>query len=165
MSRISQITLTQQPMVHTLAIRKTINFTQEFAAFAGYSFDKIAKYLNNANELFGGAPIVCFHNVDLDYNDETWERLDVEIGFPIASPISGKEDITANTIPSQKVVSAIDLGPYEKQDPTLEELMAWIPQHGYEACGGIFYHYLNGEDQPQSEYLTQMYIPVKKADC
>ena len=139
MSRISQITLTQQPMVHTLAIRKTINFTQEFAAFAGYSFDKIAKYLNNANELFGGAAIVCFHNVGSDYNDETWEKLDVEIGFPVAHPIDGKEDITANVIPSQKVVSAIDLGPYEKQDPTFEEILAWIKNNGYEMKGDIYY--------------------------
>ena len=40
--------------------------------------------------------------------------------------------------------------------------MKWVPEHGYEAVGGIYYHYLNGEDQPESEYLTEMSIPIQK---
>ena len=139
--------------MHTLTIRKTINFTQEFSTFAGYAFDKIAKYLNSVNALFGGAAIVCFHNVGSDYNEETWEKLNVEIGFPVARPISGKEDITANTIPSQKVVSAIDLGPYEKQDPTFEEILAWIKSNGCEMQGDIYHQYLNDTERPESELL------------
>lgn len=154
MARISQITLTHQPGVHTLTIRKTINFMEEFSDFAGYSFDKIAKYLDSVNELPGGAPIVCFHNMDL-------ESLDVEVGFPVASPVSGKDDIAGNSIPAQKVVSAIDLGPYEKQDPTLEELFAWIQSKGYEMKGGIYYQYLNDTGRPENELLTRMVLPVQ----
>lgn len=132
MPRISNISFTQQPSCHILTIRKTIDFMTEFSDFAGYSFDKIAKYLNSLNELPGGTPVVCFHNMDL-------ENLDVEIGFPVANPLSGKDDISANTLPAQKVVSAIDLGPYEKQDPTLEDLFAWIQSNGYEMKGEIYY--------------------------
>jgi len=127
---------------------------EEFSDFAGYSFDKITKYLNSLNELSSGAPIVCFHNMDL-------KNLDVEIGFPVASPVSGKDDIDANTIPMQKVVSAIDLGPYEKQDPTLQELFAWIQSNGYEMKGEIYYQYLNDTERPESELLTMMILPVK----
>ena len=161
MARISQITITQQPMAHTLTIRRTINFMQEFSTFAGYAFDKIAKYLNSIHVLFGGAAIVCFHNVGSDYNDETWKKLDVEIGFPVASPTSGKEDITANIIPSQKVISVIDLGAYEKQDPTFEEILAWIKSNGYEMKGDVYYQYLNDTERPESELLTMMMLPVK----
>ena len=154
MARISQIILKQQPILHTLTIRKIINFMEEFSDFAGDSFDKITKHLNNLNELPGGAPIVCFHNMDL-------ENLDVEVGFPVASPVSGKDDIAANTIPAQKVVSAIDLGPYEKQDPTLEEIFAWIQINGYEMKGKICYQYLNDTERPEKELLTMMILPVK----
>jgi len=154
MARIAQITLKQQSSYHSLAIRKTINFMQGFSDFADYSFDKIAKYLESINELSSGAPIVCFHNMDL-------ENLDVEIGFPVAYPISGKDDITANVIPSQKVVSTIDLGAYEKQDPTLEEIFAWIQGNGYEMKGEIYYQYLNDTERPECELLTMMIVPVK----
>ncbi len=154
MARISQITLKQQPDIHTVTVRKTINFLETYSEFAGYSFDKITAYLQSLRELPGGAPIVCFHNMDL-------ENLDVEIGFPVAKSISGKEDITANTIPSQKVVSAIDSGPYEKQDTTLEELFSWIQGNGYEMKGEIYYQYLNDTERPETELLTMMTIPVK----
>ncbi len=154
MSRISQITLIQQPCMHTLSIRRNINFMEEFSELAGYSFSKIIAYLNSLNELPGGEPFVCFHNMDL-------ENLDVEIGFPAASPLNGKEDITVGEIKSQKTVSAIDLGPYEKQDPTLEELFSWIQSSGCEMKGEIYYHYLNDTERPENELLTKMVIPLK----
>ncbi len=155
MARISNITLTQQPELHTLTIRKSINFITEFSDFAGQSFDKITKYLENINVLLGGEPIVCFHNMDL-------KNLDVEVGFPTAILVSGKDEMTAQTIHSQKVVSAIDLGAYEKQDPTLEEIFVWIQENGYEMQGKIYYQYLNDTNRPENEFLTKMIIPVKK---
>ncbi|WP_301629260.1 GyrI-like domain-containing protein [Paenibacillus apis] len=43
--------------------------------------------------------------------------------------------------------------------------MKWIPEHGFVAKSGIYYHYLNDEEQPQNEYLTEMYIPVEIIVC
>jgi effector-binding domain-containing protein len=110
-------------------------------------------HLNSLHELPGGAPIVCFHNMDL-------EHLDVEIGFPVATLLTSKEDITVNTIPSQKVVTAIDLGPYEKQDQTLEEIFVWIERNGCKMNGEIYYQYLNDTERPENELLTMMIVPV-----
>lgn len=154
MARISNIILIQQPSFHILAIRKSINFMEEFSDFAGYSFDRITKHLDSLNELPSDAPIICFHNMVL-------ESLDVEIGFPVATSLSGKDDIAARTIPSQKVVSAIDLGPYEKQDPMLEEIFAWIQSNGYEMRGEIYYQYLNDTERSEDELLTKMILPIK----
>ncbi len=154
MARISNITLTQQPELYTLTIRKSINFITEFSDFAGQSFNKITEYLQSINVLLGGEPIVCFHNMDL-------ENLDIEVGFPTATLVNGKDEMTAHTIHSQKVVSAIDLGAYEKQDPTLEEIFAWIKENGHEMQGEIYYQYLNDTDRPENEFLTKMIIPVK----
>ena len=154
MARISSISLKQQPSFYSLTIRKTINFLNEFSDFAGQSFDKITKHLENLNELLGGDPIVCFHNMDL-------EKLDVEVGFPVANPIEGKDEIISKQIPSQKIITTIDLGPYEKQDPTLEEIFTWIQKNGYEMQGQIYYQYLNDTERSENEFLTKMIIPIK----
>jgi len=154
MARISGISLKQQPSFHTLTIRKTINFLNDFSGFAGQSFEKITKYLEELNVLLGGDPIVCFHNMDL-------EKLDVEVGFPVANFIEGKNEIIAKIIPSQKIVSAIDLGPYERQDSTLEEISTWIQKNGYEMQGEIYYQYLNDTERSENEFLTKMIIPIK----
>ena len=114
-------------------------------------------FLIEENNTFpSSGPIVCFHNIELAV-------LDVEIGFEVAAPIEPVKPIAAIELPSRTVAATIDRGPYEKQDPTLETLMKWIPEHGFVPDGSIYYHYLNGEEQLQTEYLTQMFIPVKKA--
>jgi effector-binding domain-containing protein len=154
MARISSISLRQQPGFYSLTIRKTINFLNEFSDFAGQSFDKITKYLENSNELLCGDPIVCFHNMNL-------EKLDVEVGFPVANQIEGKDEIISKINPSQKVITAIDLGPYEKQDQTLEEILTWIQENGYEMLGEIYYQYLNDTERSGDEFLTKMIIPIK----
>jgi len=154
MSRISSITLTEQPEQHILSIRTTIDFMKEFSDFCGQAFGKITEYLNSIDVLLGGPPVVCFHNMDL-------EQLDVEVGFPVATVINVNGEIKANIIPAQRVVSAIDLGPYEKQDPTLEEIFGWMQKNSYEMQGEIYYYYLNDTERPESEYLTKMVIPIK----
>jgi effector-binding domain-containing protein len=79
----------------------------------------------------------------------------VEVGFPVASPIEGKDEIIAKTIPSQKIISTIDLGPYEKQDKTLEEIFTWIQENGCEMQGETYYQYLNDTERPASKFLTK----------
>ncbi len=154
MARISQVILTRQPVLYTLTIRKTINFMEEFANFADYTFDKIAQYLESLHELPSDGPIVCFHNMDLN-------NLDVEAGFLVAHLIDGKDDMCAVTIPAQKVVSAIDLGPYEDQDPTLTDIFTFIESKSYEAQGKIYYQYLNDTKRSENELLTKMILPIK----
>ena len=65
--------------------------------------------------LLSSGPFVCYHNADL-------ENLDVEMGFPVAEPISGNDDIVGYTIPVQKAVSGIFLGAYEDTDPLMIEI-------------------------------------------
>lgn len=154
MSRISNIEIKQEPQHYTLTIRKTIDFIKEYSDFAGQVLTQTGNYLNE-NGLFPvSGPIVCFHNQEL-------ESLDVEMGWRITQPISFKDDMVCNLIPVRKVVSAIDLGPYEKQDPTLMDIFEWIKENGCQAQGPIYYCYLNDTERPEAEYLTQMSLPIK----
>lgn len=154
MTRIAEITVKQLPEQHLLTIRKTIAFFEEYAEFMGDAVGIIQQLIEKSGALPSSRPIVCFHNIDL-------EALDVEIGFVTPRRIDAMGEVHSVTLPIRTIAVTIDRGPYEKQDPTLEALMKWVPDHGYEAVGGIYYHYLNGEDQPDSESLTEMYIPVE----
>ncbi|HBF9830372.1 TPA: GyrI-like domain-containing protein, partial [Clostridioides difficile] len=87
-------------------------------------------------------------------------KLDVEVGFPVANYIDGKNEILQRIVPAQKIITAIDLGPYELQDPTLEDLFSWANSNGYKLHGDIYYQYLNDINRPASEYLTKMMLPI-----
>ena len=154
MSRITNITVVEQSAYYALVIRKTINFMAEFEEFSAQGYTKIMDYITSQNAFPAGAPIVCFHNMDLD-------KLDIEVGFPVATQMNSLEDIQCVEIPSQKVVTAIDQGAYELQDSTLEELFEWVKNNPYEMSGEIYYQYLNTPDRPASEYLTKMMLPIR----
>ncbi len=154
MARISDVTVKEQPEYHALTIRRTICFMSEFSDFADACFGKILHYLERLGALVSDGPIVCFHNMDL-------ERLDVEVGFPVARAVEGNEEILAIRVPAQKVVTAIDQGAYEEQDPTLADLFSCIQEQGYEPLGDIWYQYLNDTNRPADQYLTKMAVPIR----
>jgi effector-binding domain-containing protein len=150
---ISKITLLEQPEQHVLSIRSIIHF-DDYPRVAGKAYGKIMDYAIRKGLLLSSGPFVCYHNADL-------EHLDVEMGFPVAKPLTGDGDIVGYTIPVQKVVSGIFLGAYTDTDPLMMEIIQWIAEHGYEQQGGIYNYYLNDEDRPVGELLTQIVVPVK----
>ncbi len=153
MSIISKIGLIEQPKQYVLSVTKTINFN-DYPQIANETFSCISDYASHNQLLFSGCPFVCYHNADL-------ENLRVQIGFPVAKPISGDGNITGYIIPPQKAVSGIFLGPYEETDPLMLEIMQWIAERGLEQKGTIYNYFLNDADRPTSELLTQIVIPVK----
>ena len=155
MTRISTIMEKKMPEMQLLTLRRTIHFFEEYSDFVGEAVTKISQLIEKADSFPSSGPIVCFHNIDL-------EKLDVEIGFQVVESIAGTETINEVTIPARTVVTAIDLGPYEQSDPVMEELLNWIPANGYHQAGGIYYHYLNDNERPEAELLTEIYIPITK---
>jgi len=153
MTIISKIQMFEQPEQHVLSTRATIHF-RDFPETAGAAYGKIMEYAAQCGLLFSNGPYVCYHNADL-------EKLDVEMGFPVARPVSGNGEIVGYTIPAQKAVSGIFQGPYHETDPLMLEIVRWIVENGYEQAGAIFNYYLNDAGRPASELLTQITIPVK----
>nr|UWI50576.1 hypothetical protein NZ312_02475 [Clostridioides difficile] len=43
-----------------------------------------------------------------------------------------ENEILQKTVSTQKIITEIDLGPYELQDTTFEELFLWVKDSGYE---------------------------------
>lgn len=157
MARISTISIKQMPEHYTLTVRRTIDFLKEYAAFAKQTLACTGDYLSKMGQFPMSGPIACFYNTDL-------ENLDVEMGWQITQPVQCKEDIVCDRIPEQKLASAIDLGPYEEQDATLADLLAWAKANGYALQGPICYCYLNDTDRPSEQYITQMLLPVDRCE-
>ena len=157
MSQISEISVRQLPEQYFLSVRATIDFFAEYSDFIGKAIGDILPAIEENGAFPSSGLTVCFHNMEL-------EALDVEVGFTVAQPIQPRGNVKLAKLPARTIAMTIDRGPYEQQDPTLEALMKWIPDNGYKAVGGIYYHYLNGEDQPQSEYLTEMFIPIVECE-
>jgi effector-binding domain-containing protein len=150
---ISTINAIEQPEQHVLSIRTTIHF-DDYPRVAGQAYGRIMEYAARNGLLFSSGPFVCYHNADL-------ENLDVEMGFPVAKPVTGEGDIMGHVIPVQKAVSGIFLGAYTDTDPLMMEIIQWIAEHGYEQQGEIYNYYLNDEDRPVGELLTQIVVPIK----
>ncbi len=152
MAAVSNITLIEQREQPVLSVRKTIHF-DHFAKTAKEAFEAIAAYARENALLFSGCPFVCYHNADLT-------DLDVELGFPVAAPQAGNGTVTGRTIPSHKAACGIFLGPYTQTDPLMMEIFSWIGQNGYQPHGDIYHYYLNDENRPESELLTQIAVAV-----
>ena len=150
---VSKINLLEQPEQHVLSIRTTIHF-DDFPNTAKQAYNKIIEFAKRNKILLSSGPFVCYHNADL-------ENLDVEMGFPIAKLVSGNDEITGYTISAQKVVSGIFLGAYTETDLLMVEIFKWIAENGYEQRGQIYNYYLNDEDRPLAELLTQIVVPIK----
>lgn len=155
MARISGIVIKQEPQHYMLALRKTIDFMKEYAAFAEQALTQTEECLRNMQIYPMSGPVVCFHNTDL-------AQLDVEIGWQITQPVQTEAGVWCSRVEPRKVVTTIDQGPYEEQDPTLMELMAWVQAQGYELEGPILYCYLNDAERPEAELLTQMSLLIRQ---
>lgn len=96
---------------------------------------------------------------------------DDELIWEVRSPIAGEiselgpdgQGLGVKRVGSQLVASTLYQGPYEKEGPTFEALMAWIPKNGYEITGPVEEVYLtNPSETPPEKLLTEIRFPIKK---
>jgi effector-binding domain-containing protein len=153
MTILSTINCFEQAQQHVLSMRTTIPFS-EYPQTAGLVYAKIMAYAEQNGLLFSGGPFVCYHNADL-------AALDVEMGFPVARQVNGNDEIIGHSVLERKAVSGYFLGAYEESDPLMMAIMRWIAEHGLEQQGEIWNYYLNDQNRPSNELLTQIVIPVR----
>ena len=150
-SNIELIKIGKQPV---LSVR-TITNAANLPSVIGESFRKIADYLAEINELMSDVPFVAYHSLDP-------EDMDIEVGFPVPSPLSGKGDIKASFFQEGLAVFSMFRGSYGDIEPLYIEMTEWIEENGYGFSGAYYEFYYNGIEFPESELLTKVLIPVKK---
>lgn len=121
----------------------------------GESYGKIAGYLAESGEVPAGAPFAAFYNMDM-------QDLDVEIGFPVAKVMKGKDDIQTNEVPGGKLGYALHTGRYGDIAPAYEALTEFVKEQGFEPSGVAYEFYLNDPGEtPQEKLKTQIVFPLK----
>jgi len=137
-----------------LAIR-TRTSIQELPQLIGASYQKIWGYMQESGAVPFGPPFVAYFNEDM--ND-----MEVEIGFPVASQVPGKEEIVMSRIPAGKYAAMLYTGPYNKLESAYGSIMEWMNEEQLEYGGCTYEIYLNDPDEvDESELETQILIAVK----
>ncbi|WP_407355297.1 GyrI-like domain-containing protein [Methanolobus sp. WCC5] len=121
----------------------------------GESYEKIMQYMYRIGQEPAGAPFVAYYNMDM-------EDLDLEIGFPVAMPLQGSDEIGSSQIPAGKYVSMTYKGPYTGMEQPYGEMAKWIEDNGYKPKGISYEYYYNSPmEVPESELLTRIVMPVE----
>lgn len=103
-----------------------------------------------------GAPFVAYYNQDM-------QDLDVEIGFPVAGQVAGKEDVQFNRIPGGKMATCLYTGPYAQIEAAYNQFMPWVEEQGLQLTPHMYEFYLNDPaSTPEAELQTLIVWPVKE---
>ena len=149
-----QCEIKEQSPQPTLSIR-TRTPVDNLPQLLGESYGKIAAYLAELGFQPGGAPFAAYFNMDM-------QDLDVEIGFPVADPVPGKDDIQASQVPGGKLAFALHTGLYGEIGPAYEALTQFAKEQGYEPTGVSYEFYLNDPQETSPGQLqTQIIFPLK----
>ena len=152
MPRVSNFEILQKREQPTLFIR-TKTKIENLPGLIGESYGKMEAYLKEIGEYLSEVPYVAYYNMDM-------QNLEVEIGFPVDKPLSGKEDIQAGFIPAGKVVFCMYRGAYSEVEATYSEMAEWIDDNNYKSAGTAYEYYYNGPGFPESEMLTMIVMPL-----
>jgi effector-binding domain-containing protein len=146
--------LKEQPAQPTLVIR-TRTAIEEFSQVLGSIYGAIAQYLGEQGQAPAGPPFVAYHNMDM-------EDLDIEVGFPVARELPGRDEIQPGQIPGGKLAACLYTGSYEEMEKPYEALAQWIEEHDYEPTGISYEMYLNDPQETPPEALqTEILFPLK----
>ncbi|WKY48000.1 GyrI-like domain-containing protein [Eubacteriaceae bacterium ES3] len=153
MPKISEINLIRHCETPTLMIR-TETTISELPQLIGTSYGEIMDYLKNCGEQSADSPFVLYHNFD-------FQKMDVEIGFPVARKLAGNGKIEASVIPEQDMIYCMYQGPYKKIGPTYKAMYQWAEEHGLEVEQKVYEFYYNGLEVSEDLLLTKILMPVK----
>jgi len=144
----------EQEKQPALSIR-TRTAVQDLPAVMGGAYQQIVQYLGELGEAPAGAPYGGYFNMDM-------QDLDVEIGFPVARPLEGKDDIQASSIPGGKQAVCTHIGPYNAIEPAYNALTAFMAEQGVEPTGVAYEFHLNDPMvTPPEELETRVVFPLK----
>lgn len=148
------IELVEQETQTVMYIRTRTSFV-DMPKLIGESYCKIAAYLGELGEQPAGMPYAAYYNLDM-------QDMDLEMGFPVARQLPGKDEIKLGEIPAGKYVTCLYKGPYSRMEQAYNEIFKWLQENNRELTGVYYEYYYNSPDEvPESELLTKIAIPVK----
>jgi effector-binding domain-containing protein len=143
----------QQPAQPALVIR-TRAAVQELPQVFDAAYGALMQYLGALGEQPTGMPFAAYHNMDM-------QALDLEIGFPVARPLPGKDTIQPGELPAGKWARVLHVGPYDQCRTAYDALSAWIAEQGYRPTGVAYEAYCSEPGTPPQEIRTWIMFPLE----
>lgn len=135
---------------------RAITTMEEIKQVIGALFGEVMDYLTGNGLAPAGMPFTIYHEMDA-------ERLEMECGMPVASPVEGTERVRPGELPAGKVATVTHMGPYEQLGQTWSALMKWMEEEDLQAAGAPWEVYVTdpGEEPDQSKWRTDIFFPIR----
>src|SRR5262249_30872044 len=141
---------------------------QEFGPAIPQLLGEVFAWLGKQGVAPAGAPIVRYHVINMT------DRLDVEMGVPVASALSGNGRVSASVLPAGRYASLIYTGPYDGLMDANRVLIEWAKEKGIEwdawdeptghAFRSRYESYLTDPAQQPDPTKWQTEVAIKVAD-
>jgi AraC family transcriptional regulator len=84
------------------------------------------------------------------------------VGIVVPEDFEGDENHPVKEIPAMTAASVLLKGPYDRIVSKFEGIYGWIAQNDYAVAGPLYEYYLKGgPGVPETEYMTEIRIPVQ----
>ncbi|MBN1874956.1 MAG: GyrI-like domain-containing protein [Anaerolineae bacterium] len=145
----------EEKMSQPIVSIRTRTPVQELPRVIGEAYGTLMQYLGSSGKFPVGPAFAAYYNMDM-------QDLDVEMGFPVAESLPGKNTIVAGEMAAGKYASCVHVGPYDSVGPAYTALTQFVQEQGYEPTGVAYEVYLNDPDETPPEKLqTQILFPLK----
>ena len=157
----------EQPYV---AIRTQVTPRQLGKGLVSRLFNEVLAWLEKQGIAPTDAPFIRYLVIDMP------SLLDIELGWPIASPVSGTERIRAGTLPAGNYASLVSIGPYKGKALMKANgaLIVWGEEHGIvwdskqteqgEAFGARLEYYIKGPANESDPDKWKTEVAIRVAD-
>jgi effector-binding domain-containing protein len=135
-------TLPEQP---TAVVRERVAMSA-LPGFFGRAYSTVMRVLEHQGVRPTGMPFALYHGAPTD-------SVEVEAGFPLATPIRSDGAVEASILPACRAAQAEHVGPYDTLPTTYDAVRARIEQEGREPSDDMWEFYLSDperEPDPQT---------------
>jgi len=125
-------------------------------------FGKMGEWMKAGNHPMGPPCAMYFE----DPEKTPAKDLSCKIMFPAADDAKATETVMLEELPAMEAASVQYKGPYEGSANIWNAMSAWVAEHGYEIASAPMEVYLKGpgDNAQPADYLTEIRMPVKKAE-
>jgi effector-binding domain-containing protein len=118
-------------------------------------YQEVMTYLTDTGVTPAGAPFAR-----LTFTGRT---VDIEAGFPVPSPVSGRGRVVPSTLPGGTVAVTTHRGRYEELGVAHDAITGWLKEHGHEADGSPWeVYYTDPQTVPDpARWRTDVVAPYR----
>ncbi len=111
---------------HYVAIRTQVTMQELGTDVIPQLHSEVRAWLGKQDVAPSGAPFIRYLVIDM------MTKLDIELGWPVASPLSGTEHVSTGILPAGRYASLVYIGPYEGDGliKANAALLDWGTEHG-----------------------------------